>query len=47
MEKKAFPANPKYQYRVSQCGEPDCSAPNKNNGDYYEYLSLTCFRDEL
>ena len=27
--KKAFLANPKHQYHVSQCGEHDCSANNK------------------
>ena len=40
MEKKAFLANPKHQYRVSQYGEHDCSAHNKKNGNYYEYPSL-------
>ena len=29
VERKAFPAKPKYQHRVSQCGEDDCSAHNK------------------
>ena len=47
VERKAFLANPKHQYRVSQCGEHDCSAPNKKNGDYYENPSLTHFMDEL
>ena len=45
--KKAFLANPKYQYRVSQCGEHDCSANKKKNGDYFEYQSLSHFLDEL
>ena len=44
--KKALLANPKHQYRVSQCGEHDCSAHNEKNGDYYEYPSLTHFMDE-
>ena len=46
-EKKAFLANPKCQYRVSQCGEEDCSANNKRNRDYYKYPSLSHFMDEL
>ena len=32
--KKALLANPKHQYRVSQCVEYDCHANNKRNGDY-------------
>ena len=32
--KKAFLTNPMHQYRVSQCGEHDCSANNNKNGDY-------------
>ena len=47
VERKTFLANPKYQYHVSQCGEHDCSANNKRNGDYYEYPSLPHFTDEL
>ena len=47
VERKGFSANPKRQYRVSQCGEQDCSADNKRNGDYYENPSLTHFTDEL
>ena len=43
VERKAFLANPKNQYHVSQCGEYDCSAHNKTNVDYYEYPSLTRF----
>ena len=43
--KKAFLANPKIQYRVSQCGEHDCSAHNKMNLDYYEYPSSSHFID--
>ena len=39
--KKSFQANPKHQYYVSQCGEHDCSAQNKKNGDCYEYQSLS------
>ena len=33
-KKKAFLANPEQQYHLSQCGEHDCHANNKNNGDY-------------
>ena len=29
VERKAFLANPKCQYRISQCGEHDCLANNK------------------
>ena len=45
--KKALHANPKHQYRVSQCVEYDCHANNKRNGDYYEYPSLSPFMDEI
>ena len=34
VERKAFLANPKHQVHVSECGEHDCSAKNKKNGDY-------------
>ena len=37
VKKKAFVANLKHQYRVSQSEEHDCSAHNKKNEDYYEY----------
>ena len=47
VEKKAFLANPKPQYHISQRGEHDCSANNKKSGFYYEYPSLTHFKDEL
>ena len=47
MEGKAFLANPKHQYHVSQCGEHDYSANNKKNGDYYEYPSSSHFANEL
>ena len=47
VEKKAFLANPKHQYRVSQHGEHDCSANNKKNGDYYKYPSLSLLMDEV
>ena len=46
VERKAFLAHPKYQYRASQCGGQDCSANNKKNGDYSEYPSLSPFTDE-
>ena len=42
-ERKAFLANPKRQYCVSQHGEHDCNASNKKNRDYYEYKSLSHF----
>ena len=45
--KKAFLANPKHQYHVSQCGEHDCSAHNEKNGDYNEYPSLSHFTNQL
>ena len=45
--KEAFLANPKHQYVVSQCGEQDCHANNKKNGDYYEHPSLSPFPNEL
>ena len=47
VERKAFLANPKCQYRVSQSGEHDCSANNKKNGDYYEQTCFSHFMDEL
>ena len=36
---KAFLANPKHQYYVSERGELDCSAHNEKNVDFYEYRS--------
>ena len=47
VERIAFLANPKCQYHLSQCGERDCIANNKKNGDYYEHPSLSYFKDEL
>ena len=44
---ESFLANSKHQYRVSQCGEHDCSANNNKNRGYYEYQSLSYFRDEF
>ena len=41
VERKAFLANPKRQYHVSQWGEHDCS------GDYNEYQSLSHFTNQL
>ena len=46
LERKAFLANPNHQYRLSQCREHDCSANNKKNGDYYDYLRLPYFIGE-
>ena len=45
-ERKAFLANPKHQYLVSQCGEHDCNANNTRNEDYYEYPTLSLITDE-
>ena len=47
VKRKAFLANPKHEYDISQWGEHDCSANNKKNGDYYGYKSLSHFMDEL
>ena len=47
VERKAFLANPKHQYCVSQWGEHDYSAYDKKNGDYYKYPSLSHFINEL
>ena len=47
VERKAFLAIPKHQYRVSQCGEHDCTANNKMNGDYNKHPSLSNFMDKL
>ena len=44
--KESYLAKPKHQYHVSQCGEHDCNAHNKNNGYYYEYLSLSDFMND-
>ena len=33
--KKIFYCKSKHEDRVSQCGEHDCSANDKNNEDYY------------
>ena len=45
--KKAFPANPKHQYRVSHYGEHDFNANNKRNGECYGHRSLSHFMDEF
>ena len=47
VERKAFLANSKQQYRVSQCREHDYSANNKKNEGYYEYPCFTHFTTEL
>ena len=47
VKRNAFLANPKHQYRASQCGEHDVGAHNKKNGDYYEYPSLSHFTDKI
>ena len=46
VERKAFLANLRHQYHVTSCGEHDCSAYNRRNGDYYEYRSLSHFMGE-
>ena len=46
VEIKAFLANPKHQYHVSQSGEHYYSAHTEKNGDYNEYPSLSHFEDE-
>ena len=46
-ENGSFFANPKHQYSASQCGEHDCLANSKKNGDYYGYQSLSHFTDNL
>ena len=47
VERKAFLAILKHQYRASHSGEHDCDATNEKNGDYYKYASLYHFIDEL
>ena len=44
--KKTLHANPQHQYHISQCGEHDCHANDKNNRDGYAYPSLSYFTDE-
>ena len=46
VERRAFLAQSKHQYRVSQWGEHDCTAHKEKNGAYYEYPSLSHFKDE-
>ena len=43
VERKAFPENPKQQYRVSEYGEHDCSAHNEKIGDDNGHPGLTHF----
>ena len=43
---RSFSFKFKASKRVPQCGEHDCSAHNENNGDYYDYPSLSHFTDE-
>ena len=45
--KKSFSRNPNHQDRISQYGEHDSNANNKNNGNYYKNPSLSHFVDEL
>ena len=46
VERKAFLANLKHPYLVSQYEEHDRKAHIKKNGDYYEYPSLPHFTNE-
>ena len=41
IERKAFLANPKLQYHVSQWEDHDFGANNKKNDDYYGYPSFS------
>ena len=43
VQRNAFLANLNHRYRTSQ---HDCSANNKNDGDYYEHPSLSDFMNE-
>ena len=45
--KKSFSCKSKDHYHVSQWEKHNCNAHYKNNGDYYEYSSLSYFTDEL
>ena len=47
VERKAFFANPKYQYHVSQYGECGCSAHGGKNGHYNGYPSLSHFTTNI
>ena len=47
VERKAFLANRKHQYRGPQYGEYDCGAQSYKEVDYYENPSLTHLIDEL
>ena len=47
VERKDFPAKPKYQYHVSQLGECVYSAQSQRNGDRYMNLSLSNLTDKL
>ena len=46
VDRKLF-ANQNHQDHVSQYGEHDSSANDKNNGDSYEFPSLSHFKDEV
>ena len=45
--KKAFLVKPKHQYCVSKYTKHNSNATKKKNGDYYKYLSLYHFMDDL
>ena len=47
VENKAFFANLKHQYRVSQCEEHDCQTNNEKNGDCYGNPTLSHLTYEL
>ena len=45
-ERKSFSCKSQASNHVPQCGEHDSSAHNENNGDFYDYPSLSHFTDE-
>ena len=47
VERKAFLADPRHQYRVSQWEEHDFGANNEKNGDYNDYQSSSHFINQL
>ena len=47
VERKAFLANPKHQFFVSQTREHDCNAQSQKNGGYNKDPSLTHLMDKL
>ena len=47
LERKAFVANPKHQYHVSQWGEQVYGAHSQKNEDYYDNPSLSHSMNEF